>query len=141
MKILSDLPHRRSPFLMSNEVGRLRFPVSGITHIVEFVCKGLTNHQFGDTSFIEVGFLGIDTHEIDPQTQDYDTPAYETFVPLYDGSGNPMVIRRNCGIAIPSPRTGVIILRASNMPKCFISVHPSQELISPSSGLRLPSLQ
>lgn len=137
MLILTALPLKAAPLIADTEDYAIDFPTIGVTHILELCCKAHTD-TWPEGSSIVVGFLAFDSHTI--VNGDYDREAFATFVPMLDGAGQPLTITRNCALPIPPPRTGRLVLRATDMPDCYVSVHPNQET-RPQACVYLPSLE
>jgi hypothetical protein len=124
MEILTQAPLRSAPIITGTDDYLIEFPTVGVTHILEVCCKDHTG-LWPNGSTIIIGFIAFDSHEL--VNGDYDHAEFTTFVPMLDGTGEPLTIKRNCGIPIAPPRTGKLVLRAASMPDCYISVHPNQE--------------
>jgi len=138
MQILTLPPLRSAPIISDSDDFAIDFPTVGITHILELCCKAPHTSSWPEGSKIEVGFLAFDSHTL--VNGDYDHTEFTTFVPIYDAAGNPLEITRNCGLAIAPPRSGRLILRATDMPDCYVAVHPNGET-RPQSCVYLPTLQ
>lgn len=137
MEILTSLPLKSAPLISGTEDYAIDFPTVGITHILELCCKDhVASWPVG--AEIQIGFLAFDSHAV--VNGDFDHSDFTTFVPMYDLAGDPQAIKKNCAVPVAPPRSGRLILRAVNMPDCYVSVHPNQET-RPQSCVWLPSLQ
>lgn len=138
MITLTDAPLKFAPLISGSQYYAIHFPVVGVGHILELCCKDhLADWPAG--AHVEIGFLAFDHHGLNA-TGDYDRSAFQTFVPMFDYGSSPLHVKKNCGIPIAPPRSGVTVLRAVNMPDCYVSMHPVQELRQ-QSVVWLPSLQ
>lgn len=139
MLILTNAPLKSEPVIQGTEDYCIDFPTIGVTHILEMCCRAPNDEIWPEGAYIAVGFQAFDSHDISGITGDYDRAVFQTFIPMYDFASSPMRVKKNCGIPIAPPRTGRVILKAVNMPPCYVSVHPNQET-RPQASVYLPCL-
>jgi hypothetical protein len=141
MKNLTSKELRAAPVIdtTTETEYEIRFPVPYVSHVVE-LCSSTLTGTWGVGKSIAVGYRGVDNVTRANDGEGDFMRDYETFVPVLDGAGAPLVITKNMQFAVAPSKSGVIVLVVTGtLTDVVVAVSPINETRT-DAGVYLPAL-